>query len=272
VLQGDRGITYSDALPPNSRLIEGTWWTKDYSGPPLVSFAADEGKKLGLKVGDTVTVNVLGRNMTARIANFRSVEWRSMSINFVMVFSPNTFRGAPHAWLATLTDPGASDAVENALMRTVTNTYPAVTSIRVKDALDVAAGLVAQLAVAVRAASSIALAVSVLVLAGAIAAGNRARIHDAVVLKTLGARRSLLIRAYLYEYVLLALSAAVFGLAAATAASWYVVTEIMKMPFAFLPGTAFSTVLIALVITAGTGLAGTWSILGQKAAPVLREL
>jgi putative ABC transport system permease protein len=272
VLQGDRGITYSEVLPASAKLEEGQWWAPDYAGEPLVSFSAKEGQELGLKIGDTVTVNVLGRNMTAKIANFRSVEWRSMSINFVMVFSPNTFKGAPHAWLATLTSPDAPASEDAAIMKTVTDAFPGITTVRVKDALDVAANLVGQLAVGVRAASSIALVVSVLVLAGAIAAGNRARIHDAVILKTLGARRRMLISAYLYEYLLLGLSASVFALAAATAASWYVVTEIMELPFTFLAGTALTTLLISLGVTAGTGLAGTWSVLGQKAAPVLREL
>ena len=272
VLQGDRGITYAEAIPANSSLKEGSWWPKDYAGEPLVSFSAEEAGELRLKVGDTVTVNVLGRNITARIANFRNVEWRSMSINFVMVFSPSTFKGAPHAWLATLTDPGASLADDAIVMRDVTNAFPGITSVRVKDALDVASSIVAQIAVAIRAAASIAIVVSVLVLAGAIAAGNRARIHDAVVLKTLGARRMMLARAYLYEYFLLGLSASVFALAAATAAAWYVMIGIMDLPFEFLPGTAFSTVAVALLVTAGTGLIGTWSVLGQKAAPVLREL
>ncbi|MCV3767363.1 ABC transporter permease [Rhizobium sp. TRM95796] len=272
VLQGDRGITYSETVPENSRVEEGAWWDKDYSGEPLVSFASEEGRQLGLKIGDTVTVNVLGRNITARIANFREVEWRSMSINFVMVFSPNTFKGAPHAWLATLTDHAATPADEQAVMRSVTNAYPGITSIRVKDALDIASNLVGQLATAVRAAASIALVVSVLVLSGAIAAGNRARIHDAVVLKTLGARRSMLTRAYFYEYALLGLSASIFALAAASVASWYVVTEIMELPFRFLPGAALWTLAVALVVTAGTGFLGTWRVLGQKAAPVLREL
>ncbi|MFM2278191.1 MAG: hypothetical protein RLZZ444_422 [Pseudomonadota bacterium] len=272
VLQGDRGITYAETMPVNSSLAEGKWWAPDYSGEPLVSFAAQEAGELGLKVGDTVTVNVLGRNITARIANFRHVEWRSMSINFVMVFSPNTFRGAPHAWLATLTAPGATAEEDATVMRAVANAYPGITSIRVKDALDVAATIVGQLAVAIRAASTVALVVSVLVLAGAIAAGNRARIHDAVVLKTLGARRSMLVRAYLIEYVLLGLAASVFALGAATAASWYVVTQIMDLPFTFLPATALVTLVIALAVTAGTGLAGTWTVLGQKAAPMLREL
>ena len=272
VLQGDRGITYTRNIPANSTLKEGTWWPNDYSGEPLVSFSAEEGAELRLKLGDTVTVNVLGRNITARIANFRNVEWRSMSINFVMVFSPNTFRGAPHAWLATLTDGAATPEADAKVMREVTNAFPGITSIRVKDALDVASDIVAQLAVAIRAAASIAIVVSVLVLAGAIAAGNRARIHDAVVLKTLGARRTMLMRAYLYEYFLLGLAASIFALAAATAAAWYVMVEIMDLPFSFLPGTAASTVVLALLVTAGTGLLGTWSVLGQKAAPVLREL
>ncbi|UVC08329.1 ABC transporter permease [Rhizobium sp. TH2] len=272
VLQGDRGITYSQALPTNATLKEGQWWAKDYSGEPLVSFSAQEAGELRLKIGDTVTVNVLGRNITAKIANFRKVEWRSMSINFVMVFSPNTFKGAPHAWLATLTDGHSTTAADGKVMREVTNAFPGITSVRVKDALDVASNIVAQLAVAIRAAASIAIVVSVLVLAGAIAAGNRARIHDAVVLKTLGAKRTMLMRAYLYEYFLLGLSASVFALAAATAAAWYVMIAIMDLPFSFLPGTAASTVILALLVTAGTGLLGTWSILGQKAAPVLREL
>jgi putative ABC transport system permease protein len=272
VLQGDRGITYAESMPANSTLKEGQWWPKDYAGEPLVSFAAQEGAELRLKVGDSVTVNVLGRNITARVANFRTVDWRSMSINFVMVFSPNTFKGAPHAWLATLTNPGATLDDDAKVMRDVTNAFPSITSVRVKDALDVATAMVAQISVAIRAAASIAIVVSVLVLAGAIAAGNRARIHDAVVLKTLGARRMMLARAYLYEYFLLGLSASVFALAAATAAAWYVMIEIMDLPFEFLPGTAVSTVAIALVVTAGTGLLGTWSVLGQKAAPVLREL
>jgi len=272
VLRGDRGITYAKNVPENSTLSEGAWWPADYSGEPLVSFSAEEGKELGLKLDDTVTVNVLGRNITARIANFRTVEWESLSINFVMVFSPNTFAGAPHAWLATVIDPGATAAEEAATLKAVTNAYPTVTSVRVKDALDVIDELVGQLATAIRAAAAVALIASILVLAGALAAGNRARVHDAVVLKTLGATRSTLIRAFSYEYLMLGLATAVFALVAGGAAAWFVVSRIMKLPSAFLPDVAVTTVLIALVLTVGIGLAGTWRILGQKAAPVLREL
>src|SRR5690606_14486005 len=102
VLRGDRGLTYARKVPENSTLSAGEWWDPDHDGPPLVSFAAEEARELGLSIDDTVTVNVLGRNLTATIANLREVQWESLGINFVMVFSPNTFAGAPHAWLATL--------------------------------------------------------------------------------------------------------------------------------------------------------------------------
>ncbi|MDX3927534.1 MAG: ABC transporter permease [Shinella sp.] len=272
VLQGDRGITYARNAPENSTLVEGEWWPADYSGEPLVSFSEEEGRELGLKLGDTVTVNVLGRNITARIANFRTVEWESLSINFVMVFSPNTFAGAPHAWLATMIDPGATAQQEAATLRAVTNAYPTITSVRVKDALDIVNELVGQLAVAIRAAAAVALIASVLVLAGALAAGNRARIHDAVVLKTLGATRNTLIRAFSYEYMMLGLATAIFALLAGGVAAWFVVSRIMTLPSSFLPDVAVATVVTALVMTVGIGLAGTWRVLGQKAAPVLREL
>ncbi|CAN7181837.1 ABC transporter permease [Pararhizobium sp. LjRoot235] len=272
VLRGDRGITYAKNRPENSSLTQGSWWAPDYSGEPLVSFSAEEAGELGLKLGDTVTINVLGRNITARIANFRRVEWESLSINFVMVFSPNTFAGAPHAWLATVIDPNATAADEAAALKAVTNAYPTITSVRVKDALDIINQLLGQLATAIRAAAAVALVASVLVLAGALAAGNRARTHDAVVLKTLGATRSTLIRAFCYEYAMLGLSTAIFALFAGGMAAWYVVSQVMTLPSSFLPDVALVTMAVALIVTVGFGLAGTWRVLGQKAAPVLREL
>src|SRR5690606_16885692 len=89
VLTGDRGLTYSEDVPEGSRVGAGEWWPADYDGEPLVSFEAELAGHLGIGLGDTVTVNVLGRNITARIASLREVKWESLAINFVMVFSPN---------------------------------------------------------------------------------------------------------------------------------------------------------------------------------------
>lgn len=272
VLRGDRGLTYDDEKPANATLTEGAWWPAGYAGEPLVSFSAEEGRDLGLKLGDMVTVNVLGRNVTAKIANFRQVQWETMGINFVMVFSPNTFAGAPHAWLATLADKAATTADDARLLNAVTRAFPTVTAVRVKDALDVVNRLIGQLGAAIRAAAAVALVSSVLVLAGALAAGNRARIRDAVILKTLGATRRTLMAAFALEYALLGLATAVFALAAGSAAAWFVTARVMKLPAHVQPDVALATLAAALIVTVGVGLAGTWRVLGHKAAPVLRNL
>jgi putative ABC transport system permease protein len=273
VLQSDRGITYSDTVPEGSRLAEGEWWQPGYDGPPLVSFEKRIADGLGLSVGDEVTVNVLGRNITARIANLRRVDWQSLAINFVMVFSPNTVRGAPHTHLATMRLPGGgTSAEESAILRAVAQQYPMVSTVRVKDALDAVASIVRNLLLAIRGASALTLVSAALVLGGALAAGHRHRVYDAVILKTLGATRARLIGAYTLEYLLLGAATAVFAVLAGSLAGWAIVVEVMHLRFFWLPWPAAAAALAAVLVTVVLGLAGTYSALGQKPAPVLRNL
>ena len=272
VLEGDRGITFSTAVPEGSKVVAGDWWKPDYTGPPLVSFDDKLAKGLGLALGDSVSVNVLGRTLTARIANLRQVDWESFGINFVMVFSPNTFRGAPYMVLATAALPGADTAHELALLKDVAAAFPTITAVRVKDALETVSALVGRLALAIRGASSVAIAASILVLAGAVAAGRRTRVYEAVVLKVLGASRPRLLAAYLIEYGLIGAATATFGVLAGTGAAWFIVARVMHFAFTFAWGPAVTAALAALALTVSLGLAGTWRILGQKPAGVLRAM
>ena len=273
VLQSDRGITYAGQIPSGSRLVEGQWWGADYDGPPLLSFEKKIADGLGLKLGDPVTVNVLGRNITSRIANMRTVDWQSLGINFVMVFSPHAFDGAPHTHLATLTFPnGGTPAQEGAIVRAVAGPFPMVTAVRVKDALEAIAAIVANLVLAIRGASALTLLVAALVLGGALAAGHRHRVYDAVILKTLGATRLRLLAAYIIEYLLLGAATAMFGVLSGSLAGWLIVTELMHLPFAWLPLPAIVSALAAVAVTVVLGLIGTYSALGQKPASVLRNL
>lgn len=201
------------------------------------------------------------------------MQWETLGINFVFVFSPNTFAGAPHAFLATLTaSEDVGEGFDGQLLRKLAKEFPTVASVRIRDALDTVNGLIAQLSTAIRAAALVALLSSVLVLAGALAAGNRERVHDAVVLKTLGAQRRTLMRTLVYEYTILGLATAIFAILAGTAAAWFVIAVIMDFVFVFLPTVSFTTIIVALCFTILLGLAGTWRILGLKAAPFLREL
>jgi putative ABC transport system permease protein len=273
VLQSDRGITYTGEIPKGSRLVAGEWWGRDYAGPPLLSFEKKLADGLGLKLGDEVTVNVLGRNVTARISNMRTVDWESLGINFVLVFSPGAFAGAPATDIATVTWPGGGSAAEEtALLEAVGDEFPSVTAVRVKDALDAVGNLVVNLVLAVRIASSVTLIAAVLVLGGALAAGHRHRVYDAVILKTLGATRRQLITAYALEYLLLGLATVLFGVAAGSIAAWRVVADIMTLQFAWQGGPAVAAALVALVVTLTFGLVGTFAALGRKPAAVLRNL
>ena len=272
-LQSDRGITYSNKIPAGSRLVAGSWWEPDAPGPPLVSFERRIAEGLGLKVGDAVTVNVLGRNLTVTVANLREVDWQSLGINFVMVFSPATMKGAPHTDIATLTYPGGSNPEQEvALLKAVAEAFPAVTTVRVREAIDAIGHIVNNLVLAIRGASALTLVVAVLVLGGALAAGHRHRVYDAVILKTLGATRIRLLAAYALEYLTLGLATAIFGVAAGSAAAAFVIINVMNLPFTWLVGPSLMAAAGAVAATIALGLIGTFRALGQKPAPVLRNL
>ena len=271
VLNGDRGLSYAEAVPAGSKLVAGQWWPADYAGEPLVSLEAEIAKGLGLKLGDTVTVNVLGRNVTARVANLREVKWESLSLNFVLVFSPNTLQGAPHNLLATVTLPKeASLATEAKLAQAIGRAFPASTAIRVKDALDAFGVIFARVMLAVRSAGSVTLIAGALVLAGALATAQRRRIQQAAILKALGATRRRILLSHLLEYVLLAVLTSFISFLIGTAAAWLAVTQAMELEFTFSLWAALQTMGLATLLVAAFGAFGTWRVLKAPTIPYLR--
>jgi putative ABC transport system permease protein len=267
-LDSDRGLTYAGAPPADTRIVAGSWWPENYAGPPLVSFDANLAAGMGLKVGDMLTINLLGREVDAKIANLREIDWSSMGLNFVMVFAPGLLEAAPHTHLAIAY---MSEAAEEPLLRAVTDRYTNVSAIRVKDALAAINGILQAIAVAARITASVTLVAGTLVLAGAMVAEHQRRVYDAVVLKVLGATRRDLVGAFLLEYGLLGLATAAIASVIGTVAAWLVVTRVMHAEWVFLPLTVAVVAALCGAITIGFGLVGTWRALGQKAAPLLRN-
>ncbi|MBL8654878.1 MAG: FtsX-like permease family protein, partial [Alphaproteobacteria bacterium] len=218
--------------------------------------------------GDTLTLNVLGVEIDATIANLRAVDWTSLGINFTLTFAPGTLEGAPQTWIATAQ---VAESQEDDLERAVTQRFSNVSSIRVKRALATAQETMEGIAAAARVTAAITLVAGVLVLAGAIVATHRRRVYDAVVLKALGATRADVMRAFLAEFALLGAAAAIVAALVGTLAAWGLITEYMRVEFVPLPGTIFGTVLGAALVVMLLGLGGTWRALGQKAAPLLRN-
>lgn len=268
VLRGDRGITWASAAPAHNKIMTGEWWPADYTGEMLVSLDHRIALGLGLTIGETITVNILGREFTATIANTRQINWQRLSINFVMVFSPGVLESAPRMHIAVV---HADEATEDRLERAVTDRFANVTSIRVRGALETVGALISNVGTAVRLTALITILAGTLVLSGAIAAGHRRRIYDRVVLKVLGATRRDIVTAYMLEYGLLGLVTAIIAAIVGSVTGWAVVTWMLSITWRLEPGAILVTTVIATLITIGAGLVGTWRAMGQKAAPWLRN-
>jgi putative ABC transport system permease protein len=267
-LRSDRGLTYSAAVPPGSEVVAGQWWPADYKGPPLISFDAELAQGMGLKPGDTLTVNVLGRDVTATIANLRRIDWTRLGINFAIVFAPGTLEGAPHTHLAAVYLPQGE---EEALVGRVVDRFPNVSAIPVREALDAVERIVAAIGLAIRLAGLVTLVAGALVLGGAIAADYHRRVYDAVVLKVLGATRFTIAAAFLVEYGLMGLLSATVAAGLGTLVAYVLVTRPLRADWVFVPGPVGVVLLGAVALTVTLGFAGTWRALGAAAAPRLRN-
>jgi len=268
-LRGERGLTYAATLPEGSRLTAGRWWPRDYAGPPLVSVDERLAEALSLKLGDPLTISLLGVERTARIASFRRIEWDTLGFNFVLVFSPNTLADAPHNLAATIdVAPGREGAVSRALI----GPFPSASVIEVKGVLGQVRTVVDQVAAAIAAAGGVVVVAGIAVLIGAIAAAREARTYDAVVLRVLGATRGQLLAGQAIEYALLALVVTAVALLLGLAGAWYVVVRVFAFAWAPDPWVVGGTVGIGLIAMLAIGIAGSWPILSVRPARALRSI
>jgi putative ABC transport system permease protein len=267
VLNGDRGITYAATPPPGTHITEGQWWAETYSGPTLVSLDQSVAQGAGLKIGDSITLNVLGREIEGRIANLRKVDFTTGGQNFVLVLSPGLIAQAPHSFLATVR---VAPADENAMYRAVTDRFPNVSAVRVKDAIAQVDSLLQQLSQGIRAASLVTILSGLLVLAGTIAAGARTRLYDATVLKVMGATRAQIATVYVFEYGLLGVATGFVALAAGTLAALLIARQVLDVSFVFDASAVLLTVAGGGAATLLFGLLGALAALTARPAARLR--
>ena len=269
VLNGDRGLTYSAAIPKGSELVEGKWWASDYSGPPLVSLDAEVAKTLGVGVGDSMTVSLLGVEVPAKIASLREVKWENFGLNYVMVFSPGSLDKAPHNMVATLT---VSKAAERKLAKSLPPAFPSLSLIEVGEVTAQITTLLTQMAQAIAAAASIAILAGIAVLVGAIAAARASRIYDSVIMKMLGGTRAQILGAQAVEYGILAVVLGLLSLALGLGAAYYVVVQIFDFTFAPDPTILAVTLIGGAGLTFVLGIVGSLPILAARPSEALRSL
>lgn len=267
VVTGDRGVTFSAKLPKRTVLTKGKWWPENYKGPPLVSFAQHEAQEIGLKIGDKITVNILGRSINATIASFRRVNFATAGMGFVLAMDPAAVAGAPHTYIATVyAKPGAGAA----LLRDIGNAYPNITAIRVRDAINQVANILRGLAAATSYGALATLLTGFVVLIGAAAAGERAREYEAAILKTLGAGRGRILLSFALRTAILGAAAGGVAIFAGAAAGWGVMRFVMKMPYVFDPTSAIAIILGGALVTLLAGLFFALRPLSVRPASILR--
>jgi len=266
-VSGDRGITYADTPPEGTIITAGQWWPAAYSGPMQISFDEELAQGMGLKLGDKMVLNVLGREIEGTITSFRKVDFTTGQQNFIIVVSPEPIIHAPHSFLATVrVDPKD----EEPLYRAVTDAFPNISTVRVKDAIAQVDILFQQLSDGVRAASLLTILSGLLVLAGAIAAGGRGRLYDATVLKVLGATRARVALVYVLEYGVTGVLTGLLALGTGALAAGIICREVLEVPLTFDLGVALMTVAGGGAATLLFGLIGALSALSARPAAQLR--
>ncbi|MFV0422528.1 ABC transporter permease [Oleidesulfovibrio sp.] len=267
-VRGDRGLSQAAAQPQETEITAGEWWPENYSGPPIISLTADLAKGFGVTVGDTLTFNILGREIKATIANIRKVDWMTFQLQFAVLFAPGLLDNAPVTWVVTAYGKGEN---MDRLYRNVTSDYPNVTVFSMREILADVRGLMERMGIVFRAMAAVLLATGLMVLAGAIMADRNQRIYDAVIYKVCGATRKDIMLALITEFLASGLATGIFSAFTGTVAAWAAVSLLMKLPFSIQPVAIIATIVAGAMFALLFGLAGTVSALGKRPAPYLRN-
>jgi putative ABC transport system permease protein len=266
VLRGDRGISLADAMPEGTELTAGRWWGAD--GAPEVSFAAKEAAELGLKLGDRLTLSILGREIDLTLTSLREVDFTTAGMGFVMIVNKAALAGAPYTAIATVY---AAPEAEAAILRDAARTWPNVTAISVKEAIARVVEALTAIATATVAAAGAVLVVGGVVLIGAVLAGVPGRVREASVLKVLGATRGAILGSFALRAGLMGAAAGLVAVASGALGGWAVMRLVMDLPFVFEPISALAIVAGGVVVTLVAGLIFAAVPISARPAGVLRS-
>jgi putative ABC transport system permease protein len=262
-------LTSTAELPEGNRVIAGRWWTDaDAAARPSVSIEEDMARGLQVGVGGTIAFDVQGVRVEAEVTSIRHVDWQSLTTNFFAILSPGALDGAPTTWVATARVP---PSLETRLQDRVVTEFSNVTAVPVRDVLERVAGLLAQMAFAIRAIAGFSIGAGLVVMIAVLTATRAQRLYESVILRTLGATRGVVARAFAVEYACLGVTAGIGGTALAALLSWIVLRYLLDAPWQFAPWTLVTGVLLTTVLSVAVGFLTTWRLLGQKPLPVLRR-
>ena len=253
--------------PEGAGIEDGRWWPATYAGPAQVAMDVDVARGERIKVGDQITLSVLGADIDAKVAVLRKVDFGGFGASFPLVITPSAMEGAN---LRQVAIAKATKAQEAAVIRELGHSFPTVNVISVREQLEAATVLFDRLALAVRGAAAVAALAGLLVLTGAIAARARARTREAAILKVLGASRAQILSAYVLEYGAVGVIAGTAGVALGYAAAWPVVVKVFHAKWSMDWAGLLALLAAAALVAATGGLLAAFQALSKRPAPALR--
>jgi putative ABC transport system permease protein len=261
-------LSWSEALPPGNRVVAGQWWQPGAAGG-VAGASLEEGlaRTLGLKLGDTLTYDIVGTRVSVKVTSLRKVDWDSFRVNFFALFAPGVLDALPRTYIAAVrADPGNA-----AWLTALVREYPNVLVIDVGELLGQVQSIMDQVALAVEFVFLFTLLGGVLVLEAAIATTQDERRYDAAVLRTLGASQRQLSAAQVAEFLALGALAGLLAAAGATATAYALANRVLDIPFSWDPALWVIGVVGSAACVALAGWLGTRSTLRQPPLAALRE-
>jgi len=262
-------LTFAAEPPPGTTITHGRWWTAgDAVRRPGVSLEEEAAKHLGVSVGGTLAFDVQGVTVEVEVMSLRRVDWQSLAMNFFAILSPGALDGAPVTYVATARVPVSA---ETGLQDQIVAAFPNVTAIPVRAVLERVATVLDQIGFAVRFIALFSITAGLTVMASTLAATRYQRLYETVILKTLGATRATVARAFAIEYACLGAVAGLGGTLLAAVLAWAVLRFVLHLPWTLEPGPLAGGVVAATVVALAVGWLATFRLLGRAPLAVLRQ-
>jgi putative ABC transport system permease protein len=262
-------VTYRPQLEQNETIVAGKFWDATPSSEPEVSIEEGMRGLAGLDLGGTITFDITGRRMTARVTSIRRVDWRNSRTGFLVLFRPGALESAPQMLIAPINGP-TGDAERGRFQRALLDKYPNISVIDVADIMRAVTRILNNVTLAVSFIGAFVLLSGVLILVGSIAMTKWQRIYEAAVLKTLGAKRKVLLMIMFAEYGMLGLTAGTVGTLAAIALSYAISRFVFEIPWSFTPLVYLAGLGGTVALVATVGALSSFDALTRKPLAVLR--
>ncbi len=135
-LKRELNLTSYTEIPSHNELVAGAWLAEGG-----VSIEEEEAQELGLSLGDTVTFDIAGREVTATIGSFRKVRWDSFQPNFFFIFSPGILDDFSASYMTSF----HLDEKQTQFSRQLLEQFPTLTLIDVRQVLSQLQNLLSKL-------------------------------------------------------------------------------------------------------------------------------